>query len=134
MSSDEPTSDDPKNCKRASPLQANLAGLSEASGALAALAHPAGGAQAARIMAVIAAPGYYATRRWGHFRPGSAFLVQLVWARVWTQCNVWLWEAVRSPVRRSHFTAVACPTGRVEWLRERTAILVILMALMMSGS
>lgn len=56
MGSDEPTSDDPKNCKRASPLQANLAGLSEASGALAALAHPAGGAQAARIMAVIAAP------------------------------------------------------------------------------
>lgn len=38
MSPDEPTSDDPKNCKRASPLQANLTGLSEAIDTLAALA------------------------------------------------------------------------------------------------
>lgn len=30
MSPGEPTSDDPKNCKRASPLQADLTGLSEA--------------------------------------------------------------------------------------------------------
>ena len=34
MSPDEPTSDDPKNCKRASPLQAELPGLSETNDAL----------------------------------------------------------------------------------------------------
>lgn len=34
-------------------------------------------------------------------------------------------------MRRSHFTAVVRPTGRVVWLCERTAILVILMALIM---
>lgn len=34
MSPDEPTSDDPKNCKRASPLQASLTGLSEANDTL----------------------------------------------------------------------------------------------------
>lgn len=46
-------------------------------------------------------------------------LVQLVWPGSEHKCNVWLWEAVRSPVRRSHFTTVVCPTGRVEWLCER---------------
>lgn len=39
-------------------------------------------------------------------------------------------KSIRSPVRRSHFTAVACPTGRVERQYERTAILVTLMAMM----
>lgn len=37
-------------------------------------------------------------------------------------------------MRRSHFTAVVCPTGRVKWLCERAAILVILMALIMMSA
>lgn len=54
MSPDEPTSDDPKNRKRASPLQAELTGLSEANDTFGVLARWAAGVWAARIMAVIA--------------------------------------------------------------------------------
>lgn len=133
MSPDEPTSDDPKNCKRASPLQANLTGLSEASDALGVLARWPAGAQAARIMAVIAASRVLRDVTLGPFQVWVWVLVQSVWPGSEHKCNVWLWEAVRSPVRRSHFTAVVCPTGRVGRLCERTAILVILTALMMSA-
>lgn len=115
MSPDEPTSDDPKNCKRASLLQANLAGLSEASDTLGVLVRWPADAQAARIMAVIAASKVLRDVTLGPFQVWVWVwvLVQLVWPGSEDKCNVWLWEAVRSPVRRSHFTAVVRPTGRV---------------------
>lgn len=95
MSPDEPTSDDPKNCKRASPLQANLTGLSEAIDTLAVLARwPASplGAQAARIMAMIAASRVLRDVTLG---PSQVWvwawvwvLVQLVWPGSEGKCDV----------------------------------------------